>query len=162
MNSSTSNRKQIPFKLQPYLSESGNTFFSTQDLSVLLVAAWTIYLNYFVKNTSQIIKKCYEIYCLEHSYFVLKCSYAYHPTELSTLHSSRALPMLCCYSCLCGKNWSTRVLLPHCWIQQMVSAELQQTGLSSSDNACYLMDHLIACACSVCTLIDTLTNRLSM
>lgn len=112
MNSGTSNHKQTPFKPQPYLSESDNTFFLTQGLSILLVAAWTVYLNYLVKNTLQIIKKCREIYCLEHNYFILKCSTACHPTELSTLRSSRALPMLCCYSCLCGKNYQPMCCFP--------------------------------------------------
>lgn len=130
MNSSTSNCKQIPFKEQHCLSESDNTFFLTQDLSIWLVAAWTVYLNYLVKNSSKMIKKYHEIYCLEHNYFGFKCSYTCHPTELSTLHSSRALPMLCCYSCLCGKSWSTHVLLPHRWTQQMVCAELSRWAYS--------------------------------
>lgn len=135
MKSSTSNLKQIPFKTQPYLF-----------IRVAVLSSWHRTLPYCLqlhgqfisiiwsKVTSHMIKKCHEMYCHEHSYFVLKCSYACQPTELNILHSSRARPTLCCYSCLCVKNWSTHVLLHHCWTQQMVYAELQQMGLLFSDD----------------------------
>lgn len=102
------------------------------------------------------------MYCLEHGCFVLNCSFACHPAELAPCIHPACFPCFAVKSSSCGRNWSTHVLLCLCWTQQMLCGELQQMDLLSSDDTCSLTDHFIACACSVCTLIDTLIKRLSM
>lgn len=76
------------------------------------------------------IKKSLGMYCLEHSLFVIKCSFACHPAKLvPCIHP--------CFPCSCGRNWSTHVLHPLCWAQQMLCAEVQQMDVLSSEDTCF-------------------------
>lgn len=97
------------------------------------------------------VKKFFEMYCLEHSCFILKCSIVCHPAEF--IHVSYALLLRMAH--VAGTDQ------PMC---SLPSAELSKRSVQNSSRWMYyllrthvsLMDHFIASACSVCTLIDTL------
>lgn len=79
------------------------------------------------------IKKFFEMYCSEHSCFVLKCSFVCYPAELAFIHISHAL--LLRMACVAGTD-QPMCSFPSAELSKC-SAELQQIDVLSSEDTCF-------------------------